>query len=420
MTVTTRVKLSTMMFLEFFIWGAWFVTMGTYLTKTLSATGVENGNAYATQSWGAIIAPFIIGLIADKFFSAQKVLGVLHLIGGGLLLYITTITNFNAFFPVILVYMVLYMPTLALVNSVAFRQMSNPSKEFAPIRVLGTIGWIVAGIVISYLNWDKQGNEAALVNTFKLAGFASLALGLFSFTLPATPPAKAGQKVSFREIIGLDAIGLLKNKSYLIFFLASVAICIPLAFYYGFANPFFAEVGMKATTVTQSLGQVSETLFMILIPLFFVRLGVKKMLAIGMIAWAIRYVLFAYGDAGSNYWMLIGGIVLHGICYDFFFVTGQIYTDNLAGEKFKSAAQGFITLATYGVGMLIGSIMAGKIVDTYKISETTHNWQSIWLIPAGIAAVVLVVFLLAFKDTNQIQTKPGLDIEEPGTGRVEV
>jgi nucleoside transporter len=410
MTVTTRVKLSTMMFLEFFIWGAWFVTMGTYLTKTLSATGVQNGNAYATQSWGAIIAPFIIGLIADRFFSAQKVLGIL-------LYYITTIPNFEGFFPIILAYMIIYMPTLALVNSVSFRQMTNPSKEFPPIRILGTLGWIVAGLTIGWLGWEQSNS---LVLTFKMAAVASLILGILSFTLPATPPAKKGQKTTLGDIMGLDSLGLLKNKSYLIFFIASVAICVPLAFYYNFTNPFLNEVGMKAAAGKQSMGQISELVFMALMPLFFVRLGVKKMLAVGMLAWVLRYIFFAYGDTGSNYWMLIAGIVMHGICYDFFFVTGQIYTDNLAGEKFKSAAQGFITLATYGVGMLIGSYISGPIVDKFKISETAHNWTTIWLIPAGIAAVVLVVFLAFFRDTNQIQTKPGLDIEEPNAGRVEV
>jgi nucleoside transporter len=417
MTVTTRVKLSTMMFLEFFIWGAWFVTMGTYLTKTLSATGVQNGNAYATQSWGAIIAPFIIGLIADRFFSAQKVLGILHLTGAALLYYITTIPNFEGFFPIILAYMIIYMPTLALVNSVSFRQMTNPSKEFPPIRILGTLGWIVAGLTIGWLGWEQSNS---LILTFKMAAIASLILGILSFTLPATPPAKKGQKTTLGDIMGLDSLGLLKNKSYLIFFIASVAICVPLAFYYNFTNPFLNEVGMKAAAGKQSMGQISELVFMALMPLFFVRLGVKKMLAVGMLAWVLRYIFFAYGDTGSNYWMLIAGIVMHGICYDFFFVTGQIYTDNLAGEKFKSAAQGFITLATYGVGMLIGSYISGPIVDKFKISETAHNWTTIWLIPAGIAAVVLVVFLAFFRDTNQIQTKPGLDIEEPNAGRVEV
>jgi nucleoside transporter len=409
MNFATKTKLSVMMFLEFFIWGGWFVTLGTYLLKDLKTTGTEVGVAVLTQSIGAIVAPFIIGLIADRFFSAQKILGVLHLVGGALLWRASYAENFGAFYPTILVYMILYMPTLALVNSVSFRQMKNPSKEFPPIRVLGTIGWIVAGFFISWLNWDKLGNESALVNTFKMAGTASVILGLFSFALPKTPPIRSGQKVSVGEILGLDALRLLKNRSYLIFFIASIAICVPLAFYYAFANPFLQEVGVKASTVTQSLGQVSEIAFMVMIPFFFIRLGVKNMLAIGMLAWVLRYIFFAYGDAGSNYWMLIAGIVLHGVCYDFFFVTGQIYTDNLAGEQFKSAAQGFITLATYGVGMLIGSLISGRIYDTYTVSETTHNWKMIWLIPAGIAGVVLLLFLLLFKDRNRLEQQQGLD-----------
>ncbi|WP_462265273.1 nucleoside permease [Mucilaginibacter sp.] len=404
MTTAIKTKLSVMMFLEFFIWGAWFVTLGTYLTKTLRATDEQNAIAYATQSFGAIIAPFIIGLIADKFFSAQRILGVLHLIGGGLLWYVTTISNFNNFYPVLLVYMILYMPTLALVNSVAFKQMVNPSKEFPPIRVLGTAGWIIAGLTIGWLGWEQSNS---LVLTFKMAGTASLILGVLSFTLPDTPPVKKGQKTSIGDILGLDAIGLLKNSSYLVFFLASVAICIPLAFYYNFTNPFLNELGMKGAASKQALGQFSELLFMALMSFFFVRLGVKKMLAVGMLAWVLRYVLFAYGNIDTNYWMLIGGIVLHGVCYDFFFVTGQIYTDNLAGERFKSAAQGFITLATYGVGMLIGSYLSGPIVGNHKTSATSHDWQTIWLIPAGIAAAVLILFLVFFRDKNSVGANTG-------------
>lgn len=397
MNPTIRVKLSFMMFLEFFIWGAWFVTMGTYLGKNLLSNDVQIGSAYSTQSLGAIIAPFIIGLIADKFFSAQKVLGFLHLTGGILLWFASTSLDFDSFFPFILGYMIAYMPTLALVNSISFKQMKNPGKEFPSIRVFGTIGWIIAGLVIGWLNWEQDGN---LILTFKMASVASIILGLFSFILPNTPPVKKGEKTTFGEIIGLDAIGLLKNKSYLLFFLSSVAICVPLAFYYNFTNPFLNEVGMKSAAGIQSLGQVSETLFMLLMPLFFVRLGVKKMLAIGMIAWVARYLFFAFGNADSNYWMLIAGIVLHGICYDFFFVTGQIYTDRLAGEKFKSAAQGFITLATYGVGMLIGSIISGMVVDKYAV-DGGHLWYNIWIIPASIAAVVVLLFLIFFKDDNK-------------------
>jgi nucleoside transporter len=318
----------------------------------------------------------------------------LHLMGAVLLWLASTSPNFAAFYPYILIYMILYMPTLALVNSISFRQMTNPTKEFPPIRVLGTLGWIVAGFAIGWLGWEQNGT---LNLTFKTAAIASVILGLFSFTLPATPPVKGAGATTIGEILGLDALRLLKDRSYLVFFLASVAICIPLAFYYNFTNPFLNEVGMRGAAGKQAFGQVSELLFMALMPFFFVRLGVKKMLALGMTAWVLRYVFFAYGNTDSNYWMLIMGIVLHGICYDFFFVSGQIYTDQLAGERFKSAAQGFITLATYGVGMLVGFLISGPIVDSYKTPQGLHNWTQVWLIPAAIAAVVLILFLLLFR-----------------------
>ncbi len=400
MKSATRIQLSAMMFLEFFIWGGWFVTLGTFLLTSLETTGTQVGVAYLTQSIGAIIAPFIVGIIADRFFSAQVILGVLHLAGAVLLWLAGSAADFDSFYPLILVYMILFMPTLALVNSISFRQMDNPSKQFPPIRTLGTVGWIVAGLLISWLAWDMKGNEADLANTFKMAAGASALLGLFSFTLPSTPPLKKNQKVSAAELLGFDAIGLLKNSSYRLFFIASVLICIPLAFYYNFTNAFLSEVGVENATAKQALGQVSEVVFMLLMPFLFVRLGVKKMLAIGMLAWVLRYVFFAFGDADAGFWMLLLGILLHGICYDFFFVTGQIYTDNLAGERFKSAAQGLITLATYGVGMLIGSLLSGRIVDRY-LENGVHDWKTIWLIPAGIAGAVLLLFVLFFRDPKK-------------------
>ncbi len=413
-----RVKLSVMMFLQFFVWGAWFVTMGTFLATDLSASGSEISLAYLTQSLGAILAPFFIGLIADQFFSAQKVLGVLHLAGAGLLFLASSTTSFGSFFPLILAYMVLYMPTLALVNAVSFRQMSNPEKQFPAVRVWGTVGWIVAGVTIGWLSWEQQGQ---LTQTFRMAAVAALALGVFSFLLPATPPARRGEKSSVRDILGLDALALLKNRSYLVFFVSSIAICVPLAFYYNFTNLFLNEVGVQSAAAVQSLGQVSEVLFLLVMPFLLVRLGVKLTLAIGMAAWALRYVFFAFGDAGSLYWLLIVGIVLHGICYDFFFVAGQIYTDKFAGARFRSAAQGLITLATYGIGILIGSLVAGPIVDAFATGEDSHDWTSIWLIPAAIAAVVLVVFVAFFKD-RRTTAVTALDtatttIEAPGAAR---
>jgi nucleoside transporter len=371
--------------------------MGTYLKTQLNASDVNVGVAYGTQALGAIVAPFIIGLIADKFFAAQKILGVLHLIGAALMYYISTLDNFSSFYPVLLVYMILYMPTLALVNSVSFKQMRSPEKEFSYIRVWGTIGWIAAGLIIGWLAWEQK---STLGNTFRLSAVISLVLGLYSFTLPNTPPPKAGTKTTFGEIIGLDAISLLKDKNFLIFFLASLLICIPLAFYYQETNIFLNELNVKGAAGKMTFGQMSETIFLFAMPWFFSRLGVKKMLLVGMAAWALRYFLFGFGNADAGMWMLYLGIILHGVCYDFFFVTGQIYTDERAGARIRSSAQGMITLATYGVGMLIGFWVAGVIAEKYATSGG-HDWKSIWMVPAVIAFIILVLFALLFKPSKK-------------------
>jgi len=395
MKTKSVVQLSIMMFLEFFIWGAWFVTMGTFLAKSFNANGSQMAMAYETQSIGAIIAPFIIGLIADRYFAAQKILGVLHLLGAVLLYLASTTSDFSSFYPYILVYMILYMPTLALVNSVAFRQLTD-KKVFAWIRVFGTLGWILAGVTIAYLSWESKNT---LQNTFLMASGAAAILGIFSFTLPDTPPTvDKKEKVSIREILGFDAFSMLKDSRYLMFFIASILICIPLAFYYQHANQYLNEIGMASAAGKMTLGQVSEVLFMLLLPLFLKRYGIKLTLLVGMLAWVVRYLLFAYGDAGEATWMLIFGIILHGICYDFFFVSGQIYTDFKAGEKYKSSAQGLITLATYGVGMLIGFRLAGYITDLNIMAEGLHDWQSIWTIPAIIAGAVFLFFMVTFKN----------------------
>lgn len=396
MKTTTYLQLALMMFLNFFVWGIWFVTMGTYLGTRLGATGIEIGMAYGTQSLGAIIAPFVIGLIADKYFAAQRILGILHLTGAVLMYVISQETAFNGFYPYLLVYMIIYMPTLALVNAISFKQLSNPEKQFSNIRVWGTLGWIAAGLLIGWMALEKNGT---LEQTFKVASMISLVLGVYSFTLPHTPPPKAGTSTNLGQIIGLDSLRLLKDKNFLIFFLASLLICIPLAFYYQETNIFLNETGVSNAASKMTLGQMSETLFLFLMPFFFVRLGIKKMLLIGMLAWVIRYLLFGWGDAGSGMWLLYGGIILHGICYDFFFVTGQIYTDQKAGEKIRSSAQGMITLATYGVGMLVGFWLAGLIAEHYKTAQG-HDWTSIWMIPAGISALILIAFLLFFKDPS--------------------
>ena len=400
MNTKTKFQLSLMMFLQFFIWGGWFVTLGTFLGNNLGASGAETGMAFSTQSWGAIIAPFFIGLIADRYFNAEKILGVLHLIGAVLMYFMSQATSFDAFYPLVFAYMVAYMPTLALVNSVSFFQMKDPAKEFSIIRVFGTIGWIIAGLLISYFQWDstKSIDEGALSNTFTMVAVASLILGVISFTLPKTPPSQLDGAISVSDILGLDALKLLKDRNFLMFFITSILICIPLAFYYQEANPFLVELGMENPTGKMTLGQISEVLFMLLLPFFFKKFGFKKTLLVGLLAWAIRYTLFAYGNAGEQAFMLLIGIALHGICYDFFFVSGQIYTDFKAGEKIKSAAQGLITLATYGVGMLIGFWVAGKISDQNMLADGTHNWEVIWMLPAAFALGVMVLFMLIFKN----------------------
>ncbi|SHG76647.1 nucleoside permease [Flagellimonas flava] len=408
MSPKIKIQLSFMMFLEFFIWGGWFVTMGIYLPNTLKASGGEIALAYSTQSWGAIIAPFIIGLIADRYFNAERILGVSHLIGAFLMYQLANAVDFGAFYPYVLGYMIVYMPTLALVNSVSFNQMTDPSKEFAYIRVFGTIGWIIAGLTISFLGWDsEQGVSGGLLrNTFLMVAGASALLGLFSFTLPKTPPKSSGkEKVTVSEILGLEALKLLKDRNFLIFFLASILICIPLAFYYQHAGQFLGEIGVSNPAGKMTIGQISEVLFMLLLPVFFKRFGFKKTILAGMLAWTVRYLLFAYGNAGEMVFMLLTGIALHGICYDFFFVSGQIYTDSKAGEKYKSAAQGLITLATYGVGMLIGFWIAGKITDMYLVAENVHDWENVWIIPSLFAFVVLVLFALFFKK-EEVTYKP--------------
>jgi nucleoside transporter len=390
-----RIQLSAMMFLEFFIWGSWFVTLGTYLGRSLGTNDTEVSTAFMTQAWGAIIAPFIVGLIADRFFPAQRLLGVIHVIGAILMLGMWNAADFEGFYPMLLAYMILYMPTLALANSVAFHQMKDPSSQFTPIRLWGTLGWITAGMLIGYvLQWEAQD---LLQYTFVLAAAASLLLGILSFILPNTPPGARGTKISLGSILGLEALKLLGSKNYLIFFISSILICIPLAFYYSFTNPFLNEIGMEDAAGNMAFGQISEAVFLLLLPIFLKRFGLKLTLIIGMLAWAVRYTLFAFGDAGSGIWMLFTGIVLHGVCYDFFFVSGQIFTDLKAGEKIRSAAQGLITLATYGVGMLFGFKVSGYIVN-YYVTANGHQWEQIWLLPAGFSLIVLLFFILFFRN----------------------
>jgi len=386
-------KLSIMMLLEYFIWGAWYVTMGTYMVKFLNATGAQIGAAYSALAIATMISPFFVGMVADRFFSAQRIMGVLHLVGAALLYVATVVENNSAFYWIILFYSLLYMPTIALSNSIAFGQMTDPGKQFPWIRVFGTVGWILAGVMISSLGLDTS----AL--TFRMAAIASLTLGIVSFVLPNTPPKGKNSESG----LGTEAFVLFKDKPYLIFFIAAILVCIPLSFYYGFANVFLNELGMTNVAFKMTFGQISEGLFILAIPFLFNQIGVKKMLLLGMTAWILRYVFFAYGNIDTSIWMLYGGIVLHGICYDFFFVTGYMYTEKKAGEKIKNAAQGLFTFATYGVGMMIGTLFSGETADYYTV-DGAYQWQSIWMVPAYIAAAVLIYFILFFNEKKEIKT----------------
>ena len=401
--MSVQARLCVMMFLQFFIWGGWFVTMGSFLASNLAASGSQIGAAYSTQSWGAIFAPFIFGLLADRYFQAQKLLCILHLAGAVLMFELARAPAFATFYPFLLLYMILYMPTLALANAVAFRQLSDPSRQFARIRVWGTVGWIAAGLAISFVfSWDSPQamSGGSLKNTFLMCGAASFLLGIYSLTLPSTPPGvDRTAKVHLGDFLGLQALKLLKERNFLVFFLASVSICVPLAFYYQHANQFLTEINVANPTGKQTLGQMSEVLFMLMIPVFLQRFGMKTTLLVGMLSWVARYLMFAFGNAGGGAWLLIVGIALHGVCYDFFFVSGQIFIDSKAGKDVKSAAQGLITLATYGVGMLVGFWLAGRVTDIYSINNV-HDWRSIWLVPAAIAALVFTVFALSFKNES--------------------
>ncbi len=395
MKSSVKFQLMSMMFLMFFGWGAWYGQMSKYLLDNLHATGDQVGNAYTTFAIASIFAPFFVGLISDRFFAAQKVMGFLNILGGVILYFLSLERDPEAFFWYILAYTLCFAPNLALSNSIAMNQMSNPEKEFPSIRVTGTIAWIVVTNIIGFY---ALGDKVAI---FEIAMYTSFLLGIYSFTLPNTPP-KGDKNASVAQILGLDALKLFKDRSFLIFFISSILICIPLSFYYAMANPSLTDSHMNNVENKMSLGQASEVIFMLLIPIAFTRLGVKKMLVVGLVAWIIRFLCFGYGDGISSEWILYIGIILHGVCYDFFFVTGQIYTDQKAGEKIKNSAQGLITFATYGIGMGIGSKLSGIVLDYYTVNEV-KNWQAVWMVPAAIAGVVLLLFLFFF---NENKAKP--------------
>lgn len=407
MQASLRVRLSVMTFLQFVIWGAWYGQLSKYLLA-IGFNGAQVGNVYAAFSIAMIASPFFVGMIADRFFNAERVLGALHLLGAALLYALAQIKSYDAFFWTMLLYCMTFTPTLALANSISMRQMRDPATEFPPIRVLGTIAWIVVTNLIGLMGW---GDKTAI---FYASMVTSLAIAAFSFALPKTPPLVKGP-VTAGQVVGKDAFSLLKDNSYRIFFIASVLVCIPLSFYYAFANPSITDAYKAAFLASNpgaelpatfyienkmSLGQASEVLFMLLLPFAYRRLGIKNILLLGLIAWIVRFILLGYGDAGGREWMLYVAILLHGVCFDFFFVSGMIYTDQKAGEKFKSSAQGLISLATYGIGMLIGSVLSGRVQQYYTHSAGDGNitaWTGVWLVPAGIALSVALLFVFFFK-----------------------
>ncbi|QXD25835.1 nucleoside permease [Opitutia bacterium ISCC 51] len=391
MTLTTRSQLSALMFVQFFIWGCWYAFIGAYISA-IGFTPGQQGAVFSTVALGGIISPFFIGMIADRFFSAQRVLAVLHLVGGILLWIVAGVTDPTTFYWILLAHTICFMPTLALVNTISFHQMTDTGKEFPGIRVLGTIGWIAAGILIGTLDMEVS------ANIFKIAAVVSIALAIYSLFLPNTPPQAKGKSVSIRDVLGLDSLVLLKDRSYAVFIVSSLLICIPLTFYYGQTSAFMEELAIKNTGTKMTFGQMSEIFFLLVMPFFFVRLGIKKMLLIGMLAWTIRYVLFAYADAGSMVWMLYAGIILHGICFDFFFVSGQIYVDKCAPEEIRASAQGFISFVTYGVGMFIGSYVMGAALQSSTLEIGGIDWKKFWFIPAVMALVVMIFFALVFKE----------------------
>ncbi|MDO5978087.1 nucleoside permease [Flavivirga spongiicola] len=389
-----KIQLAVMMLFQYTIWGAWYVTLSSYLGTTLQFEGTQIGLIYGSFALAAIISPAIVGVLSDKLFSAQKVLGVLHVIGAVLLIAISYQHTYQWFYIFVFIYALCYMPTIALTNTIAMRHLKRPDKDFANIRVFGTIGWIVMGWVVAYYKLELSASPILI------ASLLSFILGAFAFLLPKTLPESIRGTKGIKQWLGLDALSLFKNRSFMVLIIASLLVSIPLSFYYSFTNLFLNDIGVENAAGKMTLGQLSEIGFMLLLPVFFRYFGIKRVMIIAMFAWGIRYLFFAYGSIDFMA-LLYLGIIIHGICYDFFFVAGQVYVDQNSPNELKNSAQGLLTQATYGVGMFLGTWLSGRVVDYYTINEV-YNWQKIWIIPSCIAFGVMLLFALVFKNKKEI------------------
>ena len=394
MTPTLYLRLAIMVFLHYFVWSCWYNTMAVYLGK-LEFTGTQIGLAYGTTAIGALVSPFLIGVIADRYVPAQRLLGVLHLLGAGLLWWISQQTTFSVFYPSLIVYTLTYMAGHGLINTITLTHAPNPAKWFPIVMAAASAGWIAAANVVNFAKLtDNNG-------MFTLACGVAVAIALYSFTLPNTPPKGDAGPVSAGKLLGLDALRLFKDRSFAIFMVCSFLICIPLSFYFTWTGAFLSEMNVADYASKMTLGQLSEVGFLLLLPILLPILGAKRIMILGMAAWAARFALFAYfHEQPTATWMVLGGILLHGMCYDFIFVMGRMYVDKAAGDSLRASAQGLHAVFTLGAGMFVGSWLSGVVAQNYTNAQGVHDWKSIWLVPAIMSAALIPVFLALFRERS--------------------